>query len=419
MLEIAKTDISLSNNGSKTRTRVAVMFGGRSVEHEISVITGLQMIRAIDVVDYEPIPVYIAATGKWYSGKALLDQSFYRKMPASLATVDEVILLPIPNIGGLKVLKRAQFSDQNANRADDDLIPIDIYSPIFHGTYGEDGCIQGLLEMAEVPYTGSGVLASALSMSKRHCKDVVSQYGVPVLPSKVVTKENAQKDLGKGLVAVRKSIFATRGFENFPLFIKPCTLGSSIGVARANNIAELDAALLQAFKYEPQAIVEPCIDRKTEINVSVLDADEPLASITEIPIASSEVLSYEDKYMKGGGKKGGNESQGMATLSRIIDPPDLSPELKKLARGYAIDAFISLGCSGIARIDFMLNLDTQKLYFNEINPIPGSLSFYLWERSHPPIFYTDLITRMIKRAEKTYNGKNSVIRDFGFHALAK
>lgn len=218
---------------------------------------------------------------------------------------------------------------------------------------------------------------------------------------------------------MRDSILAAKGFEKFPLFIKPCTLGSSIGVARATNIAELDAALLQAFKYDPQAIVEPCIDNKMEINVSVLDAPEPFASVTEIPVASSEVLSYEDKYLKGGGKKGGNEAQGMAALTRIIDPPDLSDELKTLARGYAVDAFVALGCSGVARIDFMLDLNTEKLYFNEINPIPGSLSFYLWERSHPPIFYTDLITRMIKRAEKLHQEKISVIRDFGLHALAK
>jgi D-alanine-D-alanine ligase len=395
------------------------MFGGRSVEHEISVITGLQMIRAIDVVEYEPIPVYIAATGNWYTGKALLDQSFYRKMPASLDTVDEVVLLPIPNVGGLKILRRAQADMQTGGAVKDDLVPIDVYAPIFHGTYGEDGCMQGLLELAEVPYTGSNVLASALSMSKRHCKDVVSQHGVPVLPSKVVLKEKAQDDLGKGLIKVRESILSSGGFEKFPLFVKPATLGSSIGVARATTIAELDAALLQAFKYDPQVLVEPCIDKKVEINVSVLDASKPVASVTEIPVASSEVLSYEDKYLKGGGKKGGGGPQGMAALTRIIDPPDLSEEIKTLARGYAVDAFCALGCSGVARIDFMLDLSTQKLYFNEINPIPGSLSFYLWERSHPPVFYTDLITRIIKRAEKLHQEKTSVIRDFGFHALAK
>jgi D-alanine-D-alanine ligase len=419
MLDLAKTSQTIEASGYRKRTRVAVMFGGKSVEHEISVITGLQFIRAIDVVEYEPIPLYIAATGKWYTGTALLDQSFYKKMPASLDSVDEVILLPIPNIGGLKILKRSDGSKSSSYASEEDLIPIDIYAPIFHGTYGEDGCMQGLLELAEVPYTGSGVLASALSMSKRHCKDVVSQYGVPVLPSKVVTREAAQEDLGKGLIRVTESILATKGFEKFPLFVKPCTLGSSVGVARATNIQELDAALLQAFKYDPQALVEPCIDRKSEINVSVLDAAQPYASVTEIPVASSEVLSYEDKYLKGGSKKTGNEPQGMAALTRIIDPPDLSEEIKTLARGYAVDAFIALGCSGVARIDFMLDLSNGNLYFNEINPIPGSLSFYLWERSHPPVLYTDLITRILKRAEKLYQEKTSVIRDFGFHALAK
>ena len=172
--------------------------------------------------------------------------SFYRKLPASLETVDEVVLLPIPNVGGLKILRKAQTGTQLGSTIEDDLIPIDLYAPIFHGTYGEDGCIQGLLELAEVPYTGSNVLASALSMSKRHCKDVVSQHGVPVLPSKVVLKEKAQDDLGKGLIQVKGSFVFPR-LEKFPLFVKPATLGSSIGVARATTIAELDAALLQAL----------------------------------------------------------------------------------------------------------------------------------------------------------------------------
>ena len=409
---------NISDNGARKRSRVAVLFGGRSVEHEISVITGLQVIRAIDVVEYEPIPVYIALNGKWYSGKALLEQSFYRRIPQSLNEVDEVVLLPVPNVGGLKVLAKGHSSA--LQEIEGQIIPIDIYFPAFHGSYGEDGCIQGLFELAEVLYTGSGVLASALSMSKQHCKDVVSRYNVPVLPSLVISKSEVQNNLGKGLTNVRQKILSTSRFEKFPLFVKPCTLGSSIAVAPVSNVSELDAALLQALKYDSQVMIEPCLSKKLEINVAVLDDFSPISSVTEIPIPKAgKELSYEDKYLTGGGKKNGPQAQGMAALTRIIDPPDLSQDIKLLAKNYAISAFAALGCSGVARIDFMLDLNDDKLYFNEINPLPGSLAFYLWAGLNPPILFTELITRIINRAEKAFYEKASLVRDFGFLALAK
>jgi D-alanine-D-alanine ligase len=404
------------------RKKIAVMFGGRSVEHEISIITGLQMIRAIDVVAYEPIPIYVSASGRWYAGPRLLDTEFYRQIPQSFDSVSEVTLLPVPNLGGLTILSRPEIVlGERAYEESSSVLPVDVYFPTFHGTYGEDGCMQGLLDMAEVAYTGSGVLASALSMSKQHCKEIVSFHGVPVLPSLVVLKQDAQRDLGKGLVELRSKIIKTDGFTKFPLFVKPCNLGSSIGVARAENAPELDAALLRAFKYDTAVMVEPCLDEKMEINVAVLDDGELIASVTEIPVSSSgKELSYEDKYMRGGSKKGpGLTSQGMAALTRVIDPPDLSPELKDLARQYARKAFQALGCTGVARIDFMLDLATNKLYFNEINPLPGSMSFYLWSESKPPIFYTDLIARIIERARQQHQHRMGLSRDLGFKAMFK
>jgi D-alanine-D-alanine ligase len=169
-------------------------------------------------------------------------------------------------------------------------------------------------------------------------------------------------------------------------------------------------------------MVEPCLDQKLEINVSVLDGVELTASVPEIPVSSSgKELTYEDKYLRGGGSKktGGLESQGMAALTRIIDPQDLDPEIKQRARNYAKTSFQSLSCSGVARIDFMLDLTTNTVYFNEINPLPGSMSFYLWAGSHPPIFYTDLITTVIKTAQQQRAEKLSLVRDFGFRALLK
>jgi len=374
-------------------------------------------------VAYDPIPVYISATGRWYSGPELLETNFYKNIPASFDKVSEVTLLPIPNLGGLTVLRPPKDQTAVGAAADKpDLIPVDIYFPTFHGSYGEDGCIQGLMEMAEVTYTGSRVLASALSMSKQHCKEIVAFNGVPVLPSIVIPKSEAQKDLGKGLAQVRKKILSTEGFQNFPLFVKPCNLGSSIGVARATHAQELDAALVQAFKYDIAAMVEPCLDNKLEINVAVLDDDEPIASVCEIPVsAAGKELTYEDKYMRGGASKktGNQQSQGMAALTRIIDPPDLAPEMKKQAQDYAKKAFQALGCAGVARIDFMLDLGANKLYFNEINPLPGSLSFYLWSGSHPPIFYTDQLSRIIERSLRQQGERMSLSRDIGFKAMFK
>ncbi len=400
---------------------MAVLFGGRSVEHEISIISALQLIKALDVVAYRPLPVYVAPDGRWYCGEALESKDFYKKMPASLESVAEVTLLPVPKLGGLTILRPLERQSGASARSITDIIPVDIFFVAFHGTYGEDGCVQGLLEMAEVAYTGCGVLASALGMSKYHCKKLVESHGIPVLPAAVVTREQLQANLGANLEAVRSDILCRPELSSFPLFVKPANLGSSIGVAKVSDAAELDAALVQALKFDCQAMIEPCLDNKLEINVSVLDDVQPHASVVEIPVSSSgDELTYEDKYLRGGGsKKTGNFSLGMAGLTRIIDPADLDATIKEKAKDFAVRSFMALGCSGVARIDFMLDLGTGALYFNEINTLPGSLSFYLWMNSKPPVFYTDMLTRIIERAELRQLEKISLSREIGFKALFK
>jgi D-alanine-D-alanine ligase len=415
------------NNGMNVRKRIAVMFGGRSVEHEISVITALQLIDAMDVVKYEPVHVYVAPSGKWYCGAALANRDFYKNMPGSLNDVQEVTLLPKPGVKGLTVLKQKKaatgWSLFKQAPEEEEVIPIDVFFPAFHGSFGEDGCIQGLLELAEVTYTGSDVVSSAVSMSKYHCKKFLESHDIPVLPSALVYKESIEAGLGSNLAQVRQSILNTPGLDKFPLFVKPANLGSSIGISKAADEAGLDAALLKAFKYDYQALVEPCLENKLEINVAVLDDVEPVSSVVEIPVASGEELSYEDKYMRGGGKgkKGGGEPQtlGMAGLTRVIDPENLDPESKELARKYARDAFMKLGCAGVARIDFMLDLSNNKLYFNEINPLPGSLSYYLWVKSEPVVLYTDMLTKIIERAEIRQSRKQMLSREMGFKAMFK
>lgn len=377
---------------------LAVLFGGRSIEHEISVITGLQAILALNPKKYKILPVYFALNGKWYTGDPLLERSFYRKLPAAYSDLTEITLLPDPSIGG--------FKDLALNRT----YPVDRCLLCFHGQYGEDGCVQGLLELAGLPYTGSRVLSSALTMSKSHTKLLLQALNIPCLPHVVVDKQEAVSDLA----AVRKKILDTL---RYPLFIKPNHLGSSIGIAKATDKNSLDRALAKVFLYDSAAIIEPYLDNLLEINVSVLEGDPPRSSAVEIPIASQEALSYEDKYLKGGAKSTGGSSQGMAGLTRMIDPQDLDLKIKQGVINHALKAFKELSCSGVCRFDFMLDTSTETLYFNEANPIPGSLSFYLWDRTEPKLLYSELLDVLIERCAHKSALQRSLKKDFGFQAL--
>lgn len=397
------------------KKNVAVLFGGRSVEHEISIITGLQLMRAMDITRYQPIPVYIAPNGRWYTGDELFDRPFYKKGPAALDRLTEVTLLPLPGQPGLRILRRTRlhklrgvFSERR------EYIPVDVYFPSFHGDYGEDGCVQGLLEMADAAYTSSGVISSSLAMNKYLCKSVLRDHGIPTLPAALVDKFEAIRDLA----TAREAIFAAPGINGYPLFVKPNHLGSSIGIGRALDEAMLHSALARVFLHDTQAIIEPFLADMFEINVSVLDGVEPRASVVEIPISQSGTLSYEEKYLTGQGqKKAGGTSGGMANLTRAIDPAHLSQETKNLVRNFALKAFKVLGCAGVVRFDFMCDKRTGRVYFNELNPQPGSFSFYLWEKSQPPLLYTEELTAVIERALERRKQRAAVERNLGFKAL--
>lgn len=395
----------------KRKTRVAVLFGGRSVEHEISVITGLQLIQAIDPDAYEVTPVYIAPSGAWYTGDELLNRDFYRGVPGNLNQLVQVTLLPTPGINGLVPVELGLLGCARGGlRAS--VIPIDVFLPTFHGQYGEDGCVQGLFELADVPYTGSNVVASAITMNKYTCKMFLRAHGIPVLPARIIQREEARTDILK----VTKEIVNGEGFTSFPLFVKPCNLGSSIGISRVAELGELAPALAKVFRYDTAAIVEPCVTNLMEINVSIREHNGVHASVVEIPVSQSGVLSYEEKYLRDGGKKSG-PSSGMASLTRVIDPQDLDPSIKESAISFGTQAFSLLGCSGVARLDFIVDLATGSLYFNELNALPGSCSFYLWVRSDPRVLYTDLISDTIETALAHHATKASLDRDIGLRAL--
>lgn len=409
---------------NSSRKQIAILFGGRSAEHEISVITGLEVVESLDTTKYQAVPVYIDVNGKWWTGEAVRKKEFYKNLPSSLSEVTEVALLPAPGVGGL--VKRGSKGGLAGlfGAAKEEVIPVDVFMPIFHGQFGEDGCIQGLFELADVTYTGAGVLASSVAMSKQACKALLSASNIPVLPSVVIQKESAQRDL----LATRRGIEAAEGLGSYPLFVKPMNLGSSVGVSRVEDGAELDAALVKVFELDYLAIVEPCITDLMEINVSVLETPEgPKVSVVEVPVASDKVLTYEDKYMRGGGAKGskgkgGSKSgaqrlSGMAGLTRVIDPEDLDPSYKTAVQNFALTAYEALECGGCVRFDFMLDTSKDQLYFNELNPIPGSMAFYLWEKTKPAVLYPEIINNLIETASRRLAMKAGLKREMGFKAM--
>ena len=381
-----------------SKPKVAILYGGRSIEHEISILTALQAYSAIDPCRYDVELFYWHPNGKFYVGEPLYDKGFYRQF--DIKEVTEVALNSDPSSRG--------FWDACAQK----LYPVDIYFLCFHGQYGEDGCIQGLLELKQATYTGCNLMASSLSMNKYFCKIVAKEQGLPVLPQALVKKREAKNSLQ----AVQEAILKTPGLETFPLFVKPCHLGSSVGISKADDEASLQAALAKVFYFDDEALVEPCLNQLMELNISVLEGEPPVASIIEMPVSSGSALSYEDKYLRGGSKE--TSSQGMASLTRVIDPA-IDPALKQKIAAHAVKAFSALGCGGVVRFDFMLDLSSGQLYFNELNPIPGSLSFYLWEASTPPFLYTEVIDHLLERACTRRRRSLSLSRDLGaFKALS-
>lgn len=403
---------------------IAIVYGGRSVEHEISVITALEAAAAIDTTRYKPVLVYIDLHGRWWTGDKLKDRSFYAafhgRTEGAKLEVEEVALLPTPGVGGLVrgikdggLLGAVSRLFGGGPKRDDMVVPVDVWMPLLHGTYGEDGCIQGLFELTEIPYTGCPVKAAAIGMSKPTTKAVARQFGVPVLPWEVVeARDWSTKDPGPVLARLQ-----TLGA--WPLFVKPANLGSSVGVAKADDAAALIAALVKVFQHDTQAIVEPCVVDLSEINVSVRRVEgRPVASVVEMPVRRSKsgVLTYEDKYVGPGGKKKA-PSAGMATMARVTDPPELPAAFKEAARAHAATVYEALGAQGVSRIDFILDGAKGELYFNEINTLPGSVAHYLWSASTPSLTYTELLAALIEEAEGRRAAERRLSREFGFKAL--
>ncbi|HHW95487.1 MAG TPA: D-alanine--D-alanine ligase [Mogibacterium sp.] len=386
------------------KTRIAVIFGGKSVEHEVSVISAIQAVFSMDTDKYQVIPVYMTKSNDMYIGEDVGKIESYKNIPSLLSKSQRVIMLSEGNKFMLVPYDGRRFGRKKS-------VEFDMAFPIVHGTNVEDGALQGYLKTVGVPFVGPDVTPSAVGMDKFVMKAVLKEYDIPVLEAKVYT--NADYAEIENLLSDIETEFG------YPVIVKPINLGSSVGIGIAGDRGALMQAIDDAFTYANKIIVERAILNLREINCAVLgDENEAIASECEEPMHTKDILSYEDKYAGGGSKKSGGGSKGkasgMASLTRKI-PADISKEQREIIRDMAVKAFKALGCNGVSRIDFMIDADTGKLYFNEINTIPGSLAFYLWEPVGVP--YRELLDRMIQLALKRHRLEESLTFAFDTNIL--
>lgn len=372
------------------KTNIAVFFGCRSVEHEVSIISAVQAMRAINREKYDVTPVYVAKDGQMYTGDNLFEIENYRNLPELLKAAKRVTFVKEKDAVLMHCLDQKMFK-----KVPD--VAVDLAFPIVHGTNCEDGTMAGYFEFLGLPYISCDIISAAVGMDKAVFKDVLKSAGLPVLDC--IKFRAREYTLDKA--AITEKIKTQIGF---PLIVKPVNLGSSVGITKVKDESELDEAIRLGISFSDIILVEKAITSLREINCSVLgDSDECEASVCEEPFMNDEILSYEDKYL-GGGKSGG-ASKGMASLGRKI-PADLPEEKSNEIRELSCKIFKAIGASGVVRIDFLLDADTGNVYANEINTIPGSLAFYLWEATG--LKYTDMIDRLVEVAFRRQRNRDNL-----------
>ena len=386
-----------------------MIFGGASVEHEVSVITGIQAFHALRDTPYEPIPIYVDKSGKWFTGILLSEIDRYRD-PKEL-TRSATPVSPASDPAARLVLvetKKGLFSRPSR-------LSVDVLLLAMHGSEGENGSLQGLCETLNVPYTGSDVTASAIGMDKSVAKTLCAAVGVPVVDS-VVVREHEWR--GQEDARLRQC----EGALGFPMIVKPCRLGSSIGIDKVGNAEELESAIEDCLRLDEKILIEKCVAPLREFNCSVIgDVQSTRVSVIEEPVRveGAALLSFEQKYQRGG-KNSASKSrvggQGMASLDRII-PAEIPEELAANIRRLADRIFRTLGCAGVARIDFLFDEPGRQLYFNEINTIPGSFSFYLWKPAG--LEFDELLTSQIEMAIERHRRKLGKIHSYDTDLLSR
>lgn len=381
---------------AKRKITVGVIFGGRSVEHDVSVVTGHQIMQAFDPEDYEIVPIYIDREGKWFTGEPLLDIKNYENEVVSLAGVVPTLLSPSVRHHGLinNPLPSGLFGKSQIQR-------LDVAFPAIHGTHGEDGTLQGLLELADISYVGCGVMASAIANDKLMTKTVLKQAGIPVVEAIGFTRAEWLDDPDTIVARITEQF-------SYPVFVKPVTLGSSIGIGKATDEKLLRALIDVAASLDRRVMVEAAITDCVEINCSVIGGDRQIeTSVLEQPVSWDQFLTYEEKYLRGG--------EGMKSAERLIPAP-IGDELTAQIQDTAKCAFRAIDGRGIARIDFLVRPDTNELYLNELNTMPGSLAFYLWRATD--VSARDLVARLVKLAQDAHAEKRRSSYDYRTSLIA-
>jgi D-alanine-D-alanine ligase len=358
------------------RIRIGIIFGGRSVEHEVSLVSASSVINALDKEKYEVVPIGIASTGQWLSSGETLRLLKEKK---SIDNEPEHMLVPDPRKQSLVVLGESGSAG----------MPLDVIFPLIHGTYGEDGSLQGLLELADIAYVGAGVLGSAVGMDKVIQKELLQHAHIPVSPGVWFLYEIFKVHQKKNIAEIERKL-------KYPLFIKPANSGSSIGISKASSRKELLTSIEQASQFDRKILVEQGIKNAREIECSVLGNDDPAVSVLGEVIPSNEFYDYDAKYVDG-------------KTTEII-PAKLPKRIAKKIQMYALDAFRVLDCAGMARVDFLVNRKTNRIVLNEINTLPGftSISMYpkLWQASG--LSYSTLLDKLIQLALSRHTAKKKL-----------
>jgi D-alanine-D-alanine ligase len=373
---------------------VGVIFGSRSVEHDVSIVTAQQVMQALSPAKYEVVPIYITRSGKWLTGPLLADiKNFQTENLEELMGIKETIVSPaVQHHGMITPPISGTFGRNNLRK-------LDVIFPVVHGTHGEDGTLQGLFEMADIPYVGCGVMASAVANDKIATKAIMKEHGLPVLDYVAFQRQDWLTDREAMLQRIESKL-------TYPLFVKPATLGSSIAISRPEDRQAAIAAIDVALNFDRRVLVESALVGSMEINCAVLGNAEPRASVLEHPVSFEDFLTYEEKYMRGG------SGEGMKGAEREIPAP-IPEELTAQIRQIAVDAFKAIDGRGTARIDFLLK--EGRAYLNEINTMPGSLAFYLWQAGgmNPAAVVDELIRLALEAAvEKrrtTYDYKTGLV----------
>ncbi len=367
-----------------SKIRVGVIFGGRSGEHQVSLMSATNVLNALDPDKYEVIPIGITPAGRW-----LTQGDQLAALKAGAPQGEPTAFLADPTQRGLVALPAGDGHPATSGAS-----PVDVVIPVLHGTYGEDGTVQGLLELLDVPYVGAGVTASAVGMDKAMMKEVFREHGLPVLDFTVVKRRQWQRDPA----GVQQRIEAQFGY---PLFVKPVNLGSSVGISKVHDSSELPAAIEMAASYDRRVLVEAAAINCREIECAVLGNDEPVASLPAEILPGREFYDYAAKYLD--------------DSSKVIIPADLPREIVREVQRLAVEAFLAIDCAGMGRVDFFVSRDDGSVIVNEINTIPGftAISAYpkMWEASGLPV--SALLDKLIELALERYADKSASRTDYG------